>query len=152
MRHRHTIRTIWSQDAMPLVPARYRSLYTVVLPGVYVGLILFGISSYFVGSKVVSDFTVEWFSPAWAVTTFVGASLSVIGLVTIHEKVEMLGEFIVGIGLMIYVASTVFYISSGSPTAILTLIFTLLRLVTVVWRVRDLAGEIARKAVPRARS
>jgi hypothetical protein len=137
---------------MPLVPVRYRSLYTVVLPGVYIGLILFGISSYFVGSKVVADFTVQWFSPAWAVTTFVGSLLSLLGLALIHEKVEMVGEFIVGVGLLIYIAATGLYIIGGSPTSILTLIFTALRLVTVVWRILDLTGEIARKAVTRARS
>jgi hypothetical protein len=146
MKHKaHKPITVWSTNALPLVPDRYKSLYTIVLPGVYIGLVLFGVSSFFVGSKIITDFTVAWFSPAWAITTFVGACLSLIGLVFIKERAEMLGEFIVGIGLLIYMASTVLYMFGGSPTAVLTLIFTGLRLVTVVWRVNDLVGELARK-------
>lgn len=138
-------RTVWSKDALPLVPVRFRSIYTVLLPSIDVGLILFGISSLFIGSKIVNDFTLPWFSPAWALTTLIGASVALFGLVTLHDRVELFGRFAVGVGLLIYIIATGLYIFGGSPTSVLTLILTCIRLTATIWRISDLAGEIARK-------
>jgi hypothetical protein len=147
----HRPRTVWSRDAMPLVPARFRSIYTILLPSIDIGLILFGISSLFIGSKIVNDFTLPWFSPAWALTTLIGASVALVGLALLHDRIELVGRFAVGIGLLIYIVATGLYVFNGSPSAVLPMILTTIRLIATVWRISDLAGEIARKEAANGR-
>jgi cation transport ATPase len=139
------MRTVWSKDAMPLVPPRFRSIYTVLLPVIDVGLILFGITSLTAGSKIIGDFTLPWFRVAWGAMILAGAVVALIGLVFMRKRTELLGRFAVGMGLLIYVAAIIMYIAAGSSTSALTLVLVLIRLAALSWRVNDLFTEIGRE-------
>lgn len=139
------MRTVWSKDAMPLVPPRFRSIYTVLLPVIDVGLILFGITSLTAGSKIIGDFTLPWFRVAWGAMILAGAIVALIGLVFMRKRTELLGRFAVGMGLLIYVAAIIMYIAAGSSTSALTLVLVLIRLAALSWRVNDLFTEIGRE-------
>lgn len=139
------MKTVWSKDAMPLVPPRFRSIYTVLLPVIDVGLILFGITSLTAGSKIIGDFTLPWFRVAWGAMILAGAVVALIGLVFMRKRTELLGRFAVGMGLLIYVAAIIMYIAAGSSTSALTLVLVLIRLAALSWRVNDLFTEIGRE-------
>jgi hypothetical protein len=139
------MKTVWSKDAMPLVPPRFRSIYTVLLPVIDVGLILFGITSLTAGSKIVGDFTLPWFRVAWGAVILIGAVVALVGLVFMRKRTELVGRFAVGMGLLIYVAAIIMYIVSGSTTSALTLVLVLIRLAALSWRVNDLFTEIGRE-------
>jgi len=143
------MRTVWSKDAMPLVPPRFRSIYTVLLPTIDVGLIVFGITSLTVGSRIIGDFASPWFRVAWGLVILVGAFLALTALVLQMKRVELYGRFAVGIGLLIYVAAIVVYIASGQANSTLTLVLVLIRLAALSWRVNDLISEIAREEADR---
>lgn len=139
------MKTVWSRDALPLVPPRFRSIYTVLLPVIDVGLITFGLTSLIVGSKIVGDFTLPWFRVAWGAVILIGAVVALLGLVFLRKRTELWGRFAVGIGLLIYVAAIIMYIASGSSNSTLTLVLVLIRLVALSWRINDLFTEIGRE-------
>lgn len=143
------MKTVWSKDAMPLVPTRFRSIYTVLLPVIDVGLIAFGATSLTVGSKIIGDFTLPWFRVAWGAVILVGALVALLGLIFMRKRTELLGRFAVGIGLLIYVAAIVMYIASGSSNSTLTLVLVLIRLAALSWRVNDLFTDIGREEADR---
>lgn len=143
-------KTIWSKGSMPLVPKRFRGLYQWVLPLGDLGMILFGIVSYTVGSKVVTHFTLPWFSPAWAILTFAGGLLALTALVFMRDGMEAFARLIVGVGMLIYCVATFSFILDGTPSSSLTLILTILRVSSTVWRLIDLWGEIGRKQAAHA--
>lgn len=143
------MKTIWSKDAMPLVPPRFRSIYTVLLPTVDVGLIVFGITSLTVGSRIIGDFALPWFRVAWGLVILVGAVLALTALILQLKRTELYGRFAVALGLLIYVAAIVVYIASGQTNSTLTLVLVLIRLAALSWRVNDLISEIAREEADR---
>lgn len=144
-------KTIWSPDAIPLVPKRWRTLYTRLLPAIDGGVILFGLASLFIGSKVVGDFTIPVFLPLWALLIAGGALVSLIGLIILHPRLELIGLTAATGGLIVYAGLTILYIATGSITSVLTLILVLIRILFYIWRYFDLLGvvqrEEARKAV-----
>ena len=139
------MKTVWSKDAMPLVPPRFRSIYTVLLPTVDVGLIVFGITSLTVGSRIIGDFALPWFRVAWGLVILFGALVALTSLILQMKRTELYGRFAVGIGLLIYVAAIIVYIASGQTNSTLTLVLVLIRLAALSWRVNDLISEIARE-------
>lgn len=145
------MKTIWSPDAIPLVPLRFRSLYTRLLPAIDFGVVVFGLASLFVGSKIVGDFTIPVFLPLWSLLIAGGALVSLIGLIILHPRLEIIGLTAATSGLIVYGGLTVLYIASGSLTSILTLILVIIRILFYIWRYFDLLGvvqrEEARKAV-----
>lgn len=138
-------KTIWSKNAMPLVPSRFRSLYTTLLPSVDVGVIIFGLSSMLLGSKIVGDFTIPIFLPLWAGLILFGAIAALIGLIFMWPKTELAGRSAVLIGLVIYAGLTILYIVGGSVTSTLTLVLVAIRITASLWRFFDLLGEMQRE-------
>ncbi|PCN48032.1 hypothetical protein Csp2054_09160 [Curtobacterium sp. 'Ferrero'] len=143
------MKTIWSKDALPLVPPRFRSIYTVLLPTVDVGLIVFGITSLTVGSRIIGDFALPWFRVAWGLVILLGAAVALVALILQLKRTELYGRFAVALGLLIYVAAIVVYIASGQANSTLTLVLVLIRLAALSWRVNDLISEIAREEADR---
>lgn len=144
-------KTIWSPGAIPLVPKRWRTLYTRLLPAIDAGVVLFGLASLVVGSRIVGDFTIPVFLPLWALLIAGGALVSLIGLIILHPRLELIGLTAATGGLIVYAGLTILYIAAGSVTSVLTLILVLIRTLFYIWRYFDLLGvvqrEEARKAV-----
>lgn len=144
------MKTIWSPNAIPLVPLRFRSLYTRLLPAIDAGVVLFGIASLFVGSRIVGDFTIPVFLPLWACLIAVGALVSLIGLILLKPRVELIGLTAATSGLIVYGGLTVLYIVAGSVTSLLTLILVIIRILFYIWRFFDLLGVVQREEARKA--
>lgn len=143
-------KTIWSRNALPLVPPRFRTLFTVLIPAIDVGVIIFGLSSLLLGSKIVGDFTIPIFLPLWACLILVGAVAALIGLIFIRHRLELVGRGAVLLGLIVYAGLTILYIVGGATTATLTLVLISIRIVASLWRFFDLLGEMQREEAGKA--
>lgn len=143
-------KTIWSHDAIPLVPPRFRALYTRLLPAIDFGVVVFGIAALLLGSRIVGDFTIPIFLPLWAMMIAVGALVSLIGLIILHPRLELAGLTAATLGLVVYAGLTVLYIMSGSVTSILTLILVVIRILFYLWRFTDLLGVVQREEATKA--
>lgn len=139
------MKTIWSKDALPLVPPRFRSIYRYLLPGIDVGIAGFGLWSLVIGSKIVGDFTVPVFLVAWASMILIGAVGAFASLAVMNDKVELVGRIMVELGLAIYAVLTIAYILRGNVTSILTLTLVGIRMYASLWRIFDIIGEMLRK-------
>jgi hypothetical protein len=82
-------KTVWAKDSLPGVQSRFRGIYTVVLPLMDVLLILFGLYGLVFGSKVVTSFTLPWFSPIWAACILVCAAVAGVGLIWHKDVLEI---------------------------------------------------------------
>ncbi|MEG8035017.1 hypothetical protein QP157_06675 [Sphingomonas sp. LR61] len=139
------MKTIWSKDALPLVPPRFRSIYRYLLPGIDVGIAGFGLWSLVIGSKIVEDFTVPVFLVAWASMILIGAVGAFASLAVMNDKVELVGRIMVELGLAVYAVLTIAYIFRGNVTSILTLTLVGIRMYASLWRIFDIIGEMLRK-------
>ncbi|WP_416394233.1 MULTISPECIES: hypothetical protein [unclassified Curtobacterium] len=139
------MKTIWSKDAMPLVPPRFRSVFRYLLPGIDVGVAGFGLWSLLLGSKIVGDFTVPVFLYAWASMILVGAIVAVLSLAAMNDKLELVGRIMVELGLAVYAVLTVAYIFKGNVTSALTLSLVVIRMYASLWRIFDIIGEMVRE-------
>lgn len=143
-------KTIWSHDAIPLVPPRFRALYTRLLPAIDGGVVIFGVAALLLGSRIVGDFTIPIFLPLWAMMIAVGALVSLIGLIILHPRLELAGLTAATLGLVVYAGLTILYIASGSVTSILTLILVVIRILFYLWRFVDLLGVVQREEAKKA--
>ncbi len=143
-------KTIWNAGAQPLVPSRYRSIYTSLLPVIDLGVLTFGLSALLLGSKIIADFTIPIFLPVWGLLIVVGAVLALVGLIFLKPKVELAGRISVIAGLTVYLGLTILYIVGGSVTSALTLILVAIRIYASGWRFFDLLGEMAEKEAKKA--
>jgi len=139
------VKTIWSEGSLPLVPKRFRPIYTVFLPIVDLHLLAFAGVAVLVGSQVVEDFTLSWFPYAWAATMGIGAVLASIGLVFMRDWTELVGKGVLVIGFIVYGIVMGFYVDSGSLSSLLTIILVDLAVIGLLIRIGDLIGEIGRK-------
>jgi hypothetical protein len=139
------VRTVWSDGSLPLVPARFRPIYTVFLPLVDLHLLAFAAIAVLVGSQVVEDFTLAWFPYAWAATMGLGAVLASIGLVFMRDWTELVGKGVLVIGFIVYGVVLGFYVNSGSLSSLLTITLVDLAVIGLLIRIGDLVGEIGRK-------
>ncbi len=139
------MKTIWSKDALPLVPPRFRSIYRYLLPGIDGGIAGFGLWSLVIGSKIVGDFTVPVFLVAWASMILIGAVGAFVSLAVMNDKVELVGRIMVELGLAVYAVLTIAYILRGNVTSILTLTLVGIRMYASLWRIFDIIGEMLRK-------
>lgn len=135
---------------MPLIPERFRSIYTVLIPGIDVGVMAFGVSSLILGSKILGDFTTPVFLLIWSLLVLVGAAIGFTTLVTLFHRpklawIELSGRIAVDLGLAVYAWFTVAYIFNGNVTATLTLVLVVVRLWASLWRVFDIIGEMVRE-------
>lgn len=135
---------------MPLIPERYRSIYSVLIPGIDIGVMGFGVSSLVLGSKILGDFTTPVFLLVWSLLVLVGAAVGLTSLVFLFHRprlawVELSGRIAVDLGLAVYAWFTVAYVFNGNPTAALTLVLVLVRLWASLWRVFDIIGEMVRE-------
>lgn len=139
------MKTIWSKDAMPLVPPRFRSIFRYLLPGIDIGVAGFGLWSLLLGSKIVGDFTVPVFLYAWATMILVGAVIAVLSLAAMNDRLELAGRIMVELGLAVYAVLTVAYIFKGNVTSALTLSLVIIRMYASLWRIFDIIGEMVRQ-------
>lgn len=144
------VKTIWNAGALPLVPPRYRSIYTSLLPVIDLGVLTFGLSALVLGSKIIADFTIPIFLPVWGLLIVVGATVALFGLIFLKPKVELAGRIGVIAGLTVYLGLTILYIVGGSATATLTLILVAIRIYASGWRFFDLLGEMVEKEAKKA--
>lgn len=144
------VKTIWSRGAQPLVPRRFRSIYTSLLPVIDMGVLTFGLSALILGSKIIADFTIPIFLPVWGLLIVVGAVLAFCGLVLLLPKVELAGRIGVIAGLSVYLILTILYIVGGSVTSVLTLLLVAIRIYASGWRFFDLLGEMVEKEAKKA--
>lgn len=121
-----TVKTVWSEDALPLVPPMYRPIYTVLLPVIDTLLIAFGIGAAVVGSGVVETFTVPAIPFIWAAVMLAGALTASYGLVFMLDRVEVLGKYAVVLALVFYVLLLMWDAFTRNPSTILSAIVVLM--------------------------
>lgn len=143
-------KTIWSPGVLRLVPPRFRTIYTSLLPVIDIGVLTFGLSAMFLGSRIIADFTIPIFLPVWATLIVVGATMALFGLIFLRPKIEIAGRISVVAGMFVYLGLTILYIAGGSATATLTLILIAIRIWASGWRFFDLLGEMAKREAKRA--
>jgi hypothetical protein len=139
------MRTIWSKGSLPLVPKRFRPIFTMFLPIVNACLLAFATVALFVGSKVVEDFTLHWFPRAWAGEIALGAILASIGLILCFDWVELVGKGLLIIGLTVYAALLIVNVTDGAASSGLSVVLVVLADAFLLVRVIDIIGEIGRK-------
>lgn len=139
------MRTVWSKDALPLVPKRFRPIFTVFLPIVNACLLAFAMIALFVGSRVVEDFTLHWFPRAWAGEIALGAILASMGLIFCLDWVELIGKGMLIIGLSTYAYLLGVNVDDGSASSGLSITLVVLADAFLLVRVIDIVGEIGRK-------
>lgn len=139
------MRTVWSPDALPLVPPRFRPIYTTLLPIADGIFLVFSLFAVIVGSQVVEDFTLQWFPYAWAATMWVGSVLASIGLVFLQDYVELWGKCVLVIGFVVYGGILGVYVWHGSLSSILTICLVAAAIAALSLRIGDLIGVLARK-------
>lgn len=137
--------TVWSKDALPLVPKRFRPIFTVFLPIVNACLLAFAMIALFVGSRVVEDFTLHWFPRAWAGEIALGAILASLGLIFCLDWVELIGKGMLIIGLSTYAYLLGVNVDDGSASSGLSITLVVLADAFLLVRVIDIVGEIGRK-------
>ncbi|WIE60721.1 hypothetical protein DEI97_013320 [Curtobacterium sp. MCLR17_032] len=137
--------TVWSKDALPLVPKRFRPIFTVFLPIVNACLLAFAMIALFVGSRVVEDFTLHWFPRAWAGEIALGAILASMGLIFCLDWVELIGKGMLIIGLSTYAYLLGVNVDDGSASSGLSITLVVLADAFLLVRVIDIVGEIGRK-------
>lgn len=143
-------RTIWSKNAMPLVPSRFRSLFTITMPIIDAGVVAFGIFALILGSRIVGDFTIPLFLPLWAGLIILGALAGFVGLALLLSRLELIGITAASLGLTVYAGLTILYIMAGSVTSILTLVLVIIRIAFYLWRFFDLLGQMQREEARKA--
>lgn len=139
------MKTIWSEGSLPLVPKRFRPIFTVFLPVVNGCLLTFALLALFVGSRVVEDFTLHWFPRAWAGDITLGAVLASVGLVFCLDWIELVGKGLLIIGLSTYAYLLGVNVDDGSVSSGLTITLVVLADAFLLIRVVDIIGEIGRK-------
>jgi hypothetical protein len=139
------MKTVWSKDALPLVPKRFRPIFTVFLPIVNGCLLAFAMIALFVGSKVVEDFTLDWFPRAWAGEIALGAVLASLGLVFCLDWIELVGKGLLILGLSSYAYLLGVNVDDGAASSGLSITLVVLADAFLLIRVVDIIGEIGRK-------
>lgn len=138
-------KTVWSHDALPLVPARYQALYTVLMPVVDFLLLVFSGCAIFVGSKVVADFTLHFIPVVWALVFALGSILATIGTIFLRDYVTIVGEMITGSALVFYAFILSIYVVNGSPSSMLSIMLALIAVMGLGVHWRDTITQIGRK-------
>jgi hypothetical protein len=139
------MKTVWSKDALPLVPKRFRPIFTVFLPIVNACLLSFATLALFIGSKVVEDFTLHWFPRAWAGEIALGSVLASIGLIFCLDWLELVGKGLLIIGLTVYGALLLVNVADGSTSSGLSVTLVVLADAFLLVRVIDIIDDIGRK-------
>lgn len=140
-----TVKTVWSHDALPLVPPLYRSIYRVFLPFVDGMMILFSIGALIVGSGVVRSFTLPWFPFAWAGLMGTGAILAAVGLILMRDHLELVGKFCLVLALLVYAALLTWDAFTRNPSTILSVIPVIILAAGLALRTVNVLLVIARK-------
>jgi hypothetical protein len=139
-------RTIWAKDSLPGVQSRFRGIYTILLPLMDVLLILFGLYGFMVGSKVVTSFTLPWFSPVWAACILIAALVAGIGLVLQKDRLEITAKAALLVLFGIYGFLLVLQVVQVAANAGLTIVLLGIAALFVTARIFDLVSEIAKQS------
>ncbi|WIB25803.1 hypothetical protein [Curtobacterium sp. MCSS17_015] len=139
------MKTVWSENSMPMVPKRFRPIFTVFLPIVNACLLAFAMLALFVGSSVVEDFTLHWFPRAWAGEMALGAILASLGLVFCLDWVELIGKGLLIIGLSTYAYLLGVNVDDGASSSGLSITLVVLADAFLLVRIVDIINDIGRK-------
>lgn len=142
----HMPKTIWSHDALPLVPPMYRPIYTVLLPIIDALLIAFGVGAAIVGSGVVQSFTIEFLPVIWAFVMLAGAVTASVGLVFMLDQVEVLGKYAIIVALVFYALLLAWDAFTRNPSTILSVFVVLMVIAGLTLRVVNQLVRIGERA------
>ena len=144
MRRRLLAASIWADDALPLVQARFRWIFRVFLPIVDALFIIFGVCGIVLGSKVVQDFTLPWYNTFWSSAIGAAALTAVLGLAFKWYWAEIIGKLILVVSLATYGLLLGLNVAAGAANSALTITLTAIVVMIPAARIIDLVGEIAR--------
>jgi hypothetical protein len=139
-------KTIWAKDSLPGVQSRFRGIYTIVLPIMDALLILFGVYGLVFGSKVVTSFTLPWFSPIWAACILVCAMVAGIGLIWHKDRLEITAKAGLLVLFGVYGFLLVLQVVQVAANAGLTIVLLCIAALFVTARIFDLVSEIAKQS------
>jgi hypothetical protein len=139
-------KTIWAPDSLPGVQSRFRGIYTIVLPIMDGFLILFGVYGLVFGSKVVTSFTLPWFSPIWAACILVAALLAGVGLVWHKDRLEITAKAALLVLFGVYGFLLMLQVVQVAANAGLTIVLLCIVALFVTARIFDLVSEIAKQS------
>ena len=138
-------RTIWAKDSLPGVQSRFRGIYTVVLPLMDALLIVFGLYGLVFGSKVVTSFTLPWFSPIWAACILVAALTAGAGLIWQKDRLEITAKAGLLVLFGVYGFLLVLQVVNVAANAGLTIVLLAIAALIVTARILDLVDQIAKQ-------
>jgi hypothetical protein len=138
-------RTIWDRDSLPDVQKRFRGVFTIVLPLMDVLLVIFGLYGLVFGSKVVTSFTLPWFSPVWAACILVCALSAGIGLIFHRDQMEITAKAGLLVLFAIYGFLLTLQVINVAANSGLTIVLLCIAALIVSARIVDLVSEIAKK-------
>lgn len=144
----HVMQTVYSPGALTDPPV-WRAFRQVVLPIMDLLFVLFGLSSFIVGSKIVEDFAHPWFRPVWAAVIFLGAFVALGANIVLWSRLEFFARLGFLAGLVIYAVATVAYMLQGNDSAFLTLVFIAARALGTGWRMWWIALDIGKEEADR---
>jgi hypothetical protein len=139
-------RTVWAHDSLPGVQSRFRGIYTLFLPLVDAGLIIFGVYGFIYGSRVVESFTLPWFGPVWSVCIAVAATVAGVGLIWQKDGVEIGAKVSLVALFTVYGYLLTREVVHGGMNAGLTIVLLCLAILIMTTRIFDLIGQIAKEA------
>ena len=108
-------------------------------------LIVFGLYGLVVGSKVVTSFTLPWFSPIWAACILVAALVAGIGLVWQKDRLEITAKAGLLVLFGVYGFLLVLQVINVAANSGLTIVLLAIAALIVTARILDLVDQIAKQ-------
>jgi len=136
-------RTIWGDNALPLVQHRFRPIFQVLLPLVDLLAMAFSFAALGVGSRVVESQTTPWFGVGWGAAVGASAIAALVGLVFRLDWVEIFAKVGLCISFGVYIYLLIASVGFGTYSTVLTVVITVGFLLFPLFRIFDLIGEIA---------
>jgi hypothetical protein len=145
-------RTVWSEGALALVPKRFKPIYQVFYPVVDGFFVLFSLYAALIGSRVIADSTLHWFTYVWAGVMVTAASATFLAQVYMMAIPEMVGRVLMGICLAVYVALLIGYSINVRATSGLSAIIVIIAFIVMTFKILDLINQVAQHQEAKSRA
>lgn len=141
----HRIKTVWSEEGLQEIPERFRSLYSIALPGKYAIYILFGITAVLFRPRSVEVATSPQYTDFWAVMIIVTTALAAAGLIFCKEKLELYASIANIVGIATYPVLLLWFAFTGDVERFPAGFGLMGFIVLPIWRVTDIVRVIRRR-------
>lgn len=143
-RRRRLLRsTIWDLSLLEEVPARFRPIYTVVLPVKYTLFALFGLIGTLTVVPTIVTLTSVDYGDVWTAMVGLTGGVCLVGLVRRLERLELYSLIALIIGFATYpIGALILWLGSGDSDRAALAVGLWVFLILPMWRVSDLIHTI----------